>query len=193
VPSRFNQMAEALAKVRLSAKDVSEASPRLVEDIVATGSDVSVREVCSAVGDSQQTEPNNVRRLPLVSEGTERQVNGVIIGACSSDTKWTDLGSAVRMNLCPTFWDEELARLRVEVLKRTFIRDGFNRILTLGKRVARVWGVGGHSKFGVCKIYIEERPLQIAWIPHPKKLTEYVEQLEATSYIEWVCGERKKL
>lgn len=116
---------------------------------------------------------------------------GVIIGECKADTKWTDLGDARRINLCPTFWDAEIAKLRADVLKRTFVRENVERVLLLGTRVGHAWGVG-RAKCGICKIYVDGRPLEVAWIPHPKKLTKYVDQLEVTTYIEWVCGERER-
>jgi hypothetical protein len=189
---KFNQMAEALAKVRLSAKDVQEASPRLVEDPVATGPDVSVREVCPAIGDNNATKSCDVRRLSMARAETPRKVNGVIVGESHRDITWMKLGDVAQISLCPTsFWDEEIAKMRAVILKKTFIREGRDRILLLGARVAKIWLVGGRSRFGLCTLLIDSVRLNVAWIPHPKKLTEYTEQLEATTYIEWVCGERK--
>lgn len=194
--SKFHQMRAALERAKVKhAEDIPEASPRLGNDPASAGPDESVHEDRPAVGDREQAQQGDVSGVPRSVSGdlrdarrTEATVLGVIIGECAADTHWTDLGNVVRINLCPTFWDEEIAKLRVDILKQTLARDA--RILTWA-RAARAWGVGGRSKFGVGKIYVEDKPLQIAWIPHPKKLTEYADQLEATTYIEWVCGERK--
>ena len=196
MPSRFNQMAIALksAKVRgaiPSNEDVQEASARLVEDPVATGSDVSMREMRPAVRDNNTIESGDVRRLSMARAEAPRKVSGVIVGESNRDIDWMKLGDVAQISLCPTFWDEEIAKMRAVILKKTFIREGRDRILLLGTRVAKIWLVGGRSRFGLCTLLIDDVRLNVAWIPHPKKLTEYTEQMEATTYIEWVCGERK--
>jgi len=193
---KFNQMAEALKKVTL-AEDLPDASARLSIHPATTGPDESMREDCPAIRDNEQIQQGDVPDVPgsipdrALGSITQRQNSGVIVGESNRDIDWMKLGDVAQISLCPTFWDEEIAKMRTLILKKTFIREGRDRILLLGSRVTKVWRVGGRNRFGICTLLIDGSRLNVAWIPHPKKLDEYVDQLEATTYIEWVCGERE--
>jgi len=106
---------------------------------------------------------------------------------------WDFMTRMLRTNLCPTIWDSEIAELRVQLLKIALMKHRTDlRVLLLGAKVQRAWGIKSREKFGWCTIFYGDASIVVGWIPHPSGLNrlynEPENQLLAGRYVRWTAG-----
>lgn len=135
--------------------------------------------------------PRTDPRMPLFPN-PENSTGARLLGY-SNMSERDYMGLLMRTNLCPTTWYDDIAELRVEHLKRAIVRfDSSLRVLLLGAKVEAAWGIRSRYKFGEARVFVDDVPISLAWIPHPSGLNRIYNDEEsqrlAGRYVRWCAG-----
>jgi len=102
------------------------------------------------------------------------------------------LGRLERVNQCDYVWDEFVAIARLRLMIRWICEHPGIRILLLGRKVQRVWGIGSNDGFGDGFGYERWMDVPVAFAPHPsahnRVYRDRKAQIRLGRRLRWVAG-----